>query len=451
MIWLIDSIARETMLFAAVGLLIGGIDDLLIDAVYWAQRLGGRLRATPIARLPLSRVRGRIAIFVPAWDEAAVVGQMLETALARLRHPDYRIYVGLYPNDPATISLVERVADRDPRVRPVIGTRPGPTTKADCLNTLWHTLRRDDPEVGAVVLHDAEDVVHGDELTTFAALISDYDVVQLPVLPLIARGSLVSGVYADEFAEAHAKHMIVRVAIGAGMPLAGVGCAIRTEILTAIAHARGGDPFDADSLTEDYELGMRIAAMGGRGTFARVVDELGSPVAVRAYFPAEVSAAVRQKARWMIGIALAGWDRIGWGQWSAVGDHWMRMHDRRAPLAVIVLAAAYLALVLWVASLTTHAIAGTPMPALGAGMTIVLVINSMMLLWRLMSRCAFTARVYGMGEGLLSVPRLVVGNIIALMAARRALMRYFAMLRGQPPVWDKTTHVFPDPRTLARG
>lgn len=38
------------------------------------------------------------------------------------------------------------------------------------------------------------------------------------------------------------------------MPLAGTGCAIAPDVLAMIAQARGGDPFDASSLTEDYEL-----------------------------------------------------------------------------------------------------------------------------------------------------------------------------------------------------
>ncbi|WP_374945102.1 glycosyl transferase family protein [Sphingomonas sp.] len=450
MIWFVDSVAREAMLFAAVGLLIGGLDDIAVDAVYWTRRLFGRDRAVPIAQLPAVETPGRMAVFVPAWDEAAVIGDMLAAATARFRHPDYRIYVGLYPNDPATIEAVVRVARRDPRVHAVIGARDGPTTKADCLNTLWHALRRDDRTARAVVLHDAEDVVHPDELTVFDALLDRHAVVQLPVVPLIAAGSLVSGVYADEFAESHGRNMVVRVALGAGMPLAGVGCAIRVDMLGRIATARGGDPFDADSLTEDYELGMRVAAFGGCGTFAQVIDAVGEPVAVRAYFPADVRSAVRQKARWMIGIALAGWDRIGWARWSAVGDHWMRAHDRRAPLAVVVLAAAYVALLAWPLSAVAHVLTGTPAPAVGGGMTIVLAINAAMLLWRLASRSVFTTRAYGFGEGLLSLPRFVVGNIVALMAARRAVVRYVGMLRGRAPVWDKTQHVFPDADVLAQ-
>jgi adsorption protein B len=74
----------------------------------------------------------------------------------------------------------------------------------------------------------------------------------------------------------------VRQALGAGLPLAGVGCAIRRDILGAIADARGGVPFDATSLTEDYELGLTISAMGGRVCLARVAECPGGlPVAVR--------------------------------------------------------------------------------------------------------------------------------------------------------------------------
>ena len=35
----IDAITRETMLFAAVGFLIGGLDDLAVDAAFVARSL----------------------------------------------------------------------------------------------------------------------------------------------------------------------------------------------------------------------------------------------------------------------------------------------------------------------------------------------------------------------------------------------------------------------------
>ena len=450
----IDAITRETMLFAAAGLLIGGIDDLLVDLVFLANRARTRRPARlSIESLGRPAVPGRLAIFVPAWDEVAVIGEMLAAAVARFDHDDYRIYVGLYPNDRATIDAAARVAAGDSRIQLVIGPRDGPTTKADCLNVLWHALLRDDERRGqatkAVVLHDAEDVVHPAELRVFDTLIEGRAVVQLPVLPLVKRSArLVSGHYADEFSEAHLKSMVVRTALGAAMPLAGTGCAIATAMLARIARERGGEPFDATSLTEDYELGLRIAELGGPGLFARVADGTGGVVAGRAYFPDTIPAATRQKARWMTGIALAGWDRTGWAAPRALGDHWMRMRDRRAPLAVLVLAVAYVAVLAWGARAVLHWSLDVPMPSdrladwlIGA--------TTALLVWRLAMRMACTRRCYDWREAYWSLPRFFVGNFVALVAAPRALVRYVAMLRGGAPVWDKTRHEFPTAATVS--
>lgn len=439
--WL-DAVARELMLFAGVGLLVGGLDDLAVDACYAALRLW-----RPRRRLMLATLRPapptRFAILVPAWDEAAVIGAMLRTALARFDRHDFRLFVGAYANDAATIAAVQAVPDT--RLRLVVTPGSGPTTKADNLNNLWRALAADEWRADAVVLHDAEDVVHQDELTVFAALLCERDVVQLPVLPIVARGSpLVSGHYADEFAESHTRSLTVRGAVGAAMPLAGVGCAILTPLLERIAAARGGGPFAADSLTEDYELGLHLAAQGGRGCFARVREESGGRlIAVRAIFPGDLNAAVRQKARWMTGIALAGWDRTGWARPAALGDHWMRLRDRRAPLAMLVLAAAYLAAIIWSIAALAHWVTGRDAAAYPRAMAALLLINGVLLVWRLAMRMVFTGRAYGLAQAIWSAPRFIVGNAVALLAAPRALLLYGRLLRGRPPVWDKTAHAFP--------
>ena len=454
--WGLAAVTREVLLFAAFGFLVGGLDDLLVDFLYIAGRLAGRGRRLALDGLAVPRTPGRLAIFVPAWDEVSVIGSMLDAALRSVEHAGYRIYVGTYPNDRPTIDAVASVAGRDDRVRLVIGPRDGPTTKGDNLNILWRALRADDAVAGvrtrAVVLHDAEDLIHPAELRVFDSLLGGHAVVQLPVHPLIRREARwVSGTYADEFSEAHGKLLVVRAALGAGLPLAGVGCAIRLDALEALAERRGGAPFDPGSLVEDYETGLHLAQLGFTGCFARVAERPGGAlVATRAYFPDDLDAAVRQKARWMVGIALAGWDRTGWGRPLAVFDHWMRARDRRAPLAVLVLAAAYLALLLWALSGAAHWLAGAPMRPVDPVLARVLALNLALLGWRLAFRVAFTTRAYGWREGARSVPRLVVGNLVALLAVRRAVWRYWAMLRGSAPVWDKTAHRFPDPKAEPR-
>ena len=87
--------------------------------------------------------------------------------------------------------------------------------------------------------------------------------------------------------------------------------------------------------------GLRMGALGLKTMFVRMPARPGERgvVASRGHFPATLGGAVRQKARWLGGIALAGWDRLGWS--GGIGERWMRMRDRRGPLAALLLLAAY--------------------------------------------------------------------------------------------------------------
>src|SRR3546814_1619746 len=67
---------------------------------------------------------------------------MLHHCLTSWKDDAFRIFVGCYPNDPATISAVMAVAERDSRISIVIGPEPGPTTKGDCLNAIWKAMQR---------------------------------------------------------------------------------------------------------------------------------------------------------------------------------------------------------------------------------------------------------------------------------------------------------------------
>ena len=55
-------------------------------------------------------------------------------------------------------------------------------------------------------------------------------------------------------------------------------------------------------------------------------------------------------------------------------------------------------------------------------------------------RASFTTAAYGWREGLRSIPRMVVANVIAVLAARRALRLH---AEGGAKRWDKTHHIFP--------
>ena len=446
---ILSRFAAELALFAGVGFLLFAVNDLLVDIIYFVRRLWRAL--TVYSRHPrayasyyvFNRNPGLIAVFVPAWDEAAVIAPMLRSMLERLDYPNYRIFAGFYRNDPATAAAIASVSD--PRLEPVEVMADGPTTKSDCLNHLYDALIEyelaHNCEAKAVVLHDAEDVVHRFELRIFDGLIEKAAVVQLPVLPLIDRHSRwIAGHYCDEFAEAHMKELVVREAVGAAIPLAGVGCAIERRAMSRLAALEDGRPFGFGSMTEDYELGLKVGALGLKTMFVRIPATPGEQgvVASRGHFPGTIGAAVRQKARWLGGIALAGWDRLGWR--GGIGERWMRMRDRRGPLAAMLLLCGYGAALLWMQLWIAEAL-GAPVHArLDPTLVLLLTVNGCLLAWRIVMRVYFTASAYGLGQGLLAIPRLFVGNVIAMLAAARAVSLH---LKGGPKRWDKTRHVFP--------
>jgi len=294
----------------------------------------------------------------------------------------------------------------------------------------------------AVVLHDAEDVVHSGELALFDRMIERFDLVQLPVVPLIEKKRGVSAHYVDEFLESHGKELVVREALGAGLPSAGVGCAISREALGLLAGADDA-PFDRDSLTEDYEMGLRLHALGRRGAFVRLpAGSGGKVIATREHFPSNWRDAVRQKSRWMAGIALSGWDRLGWN--GGIAERWMRLRDRQAPLAALLLVTAYLVMLAMPLLDTFGRLAGHPVTLITPTLAMLMTIAACLLIWRLAMRFAFVARSYGVIEGLRAVPRVIVSNAIAILAAREALGRYARARRTGASEWGKTAHVFPE-------
>lgn len=136
-------VTHELLLIVAAGIAVSSLDDFAVDLVYFARRgwrslvVYHRYRRSDANSLPGGE-QGWMAIIVPAWDEAAVIGAMLRDLTARLEYPHYTVFVGVYLNDPATAAAVRAVGDA--RLVLVGCSRPGPTTKADCLNHLWRAV-----------------------------------------------------------------------------------------------------------------------------------------------------------------------------------------------------------------------------------------------------------------------------------------------------------------------
>lgn len=457
------SVHDQAFVVAAWGLghliFVMGLDDILVDILAHWRMLRRSLtiyrkhRRATAAGLPDTETP--MAILLPAWREEAVLRPMLLRLRATLDYQDYRVYVGVYPNDPETRACLVDIDPEERWLRIVINPLPGPTSKADCLNRLWEAARRDVAPSGAAfaafVLHDAEDLVDPLECRLFSALIGRADMVQLPVIPLSRSPyDLIAGHYLDEFAETHQKDMVLREALAGGVPSAGVGCAFSRRALLISAHYHGGAPFPTGHMTEDYALALRLQQFGMRTIFVRL-PQMTRPggsaavIATREYFPNTVRAAIRQKSRWLIGIAIQTWADHGWR--GGPGLRLMLYRDRKALVTPFIAVATNLFL-LWSFLL---GFAGGSLTLLfqgphGGYLSLLLQANCVLLLVRVLHRAAYVRRLYGTAHALMSAPRIVVGNLINCGAAIRAIYLYARhRATGQALIWDKTAHHFPAP------
>ncbi len=392
-----------------------------------------------------------------------MIGGMLEVLLKAVANEPCHVFVGWYPNDPATARAARAADPQGGRVTLVRLPHPGPTSKADCLNHLYARASEDPRRFAFHVLHDAEDIVARGEIALLRrALIGGAAMAQLPVLPDVGRRpSPVAHHYADEFADVHSRTLPVRALLTGTVPSAGVGTAITGEALRQLAAARGGRPFDPDSLTEDYELSLALARAGMGGVFVLrppggAEGEGEGPascwsagwapvVAVRECFPAQLAAAIRQKARWMIGIALQAPQRHG--RFGAPLARLFLLHDRMmivnalvdllcAGLCIVALAA----VLLGIPPATMRAADGLAMPWVPS----MVVANGFFMLHRLLVRIWLGARRYGWRFAPGAPLRQLAAIAINGVAAMRALWLYRRHRRTRARlVWDKTEHRLP--------
>ncbi|MBU6191160.1 MAG: hypothetical protein KGR68_17720, partial [Betaproteobacteria bacterium] len=176
-------------------------------------------------------------------------------------------------------------------------------------------------------------------------------------------------------------------------------------------------------------------------------------VCVREYFPSTLRAAVRQKARWVVGIALQGWRTWGWrGDWTV---RYLLMRDRKVLLMSLVAIAAYgvffLMAMHWAWNwMQTGRLEAPALRDPGIWLPALLIANLALLGLRALQRAVCTGLLYGPVEALLSLPRMVWASVINILATLRALRLWLRHLAtGQPIGWDKTVHQFPDAVPLA--
>jgi adsorption protein B len=443
--------------FAALSviLLASGLDDFIPLCICLRQWLLVR-RELAVRPLPEGTAEPRrIAIFVPCWKESAVIGNMVRHNLAAIRYTNYDFFLGTYPNDKATIAEANKLAEIFPNVHVAVGRNPGPTSKADCLNSVFRRMKEYESETkvlfDTVVLHDAEDMIHRDALSLINRERLHYDMVQVPVLPVpTPLTQITHGVYCDEFAEFQTIDMRARQYSGSFIPSNGVGTGFARGILDQLARTRG-EVFDAASLTEDYEIGVYIHASRYRQTFAPLTQSEGGLIATREYFPRSVRTAIRQRTRWVTGIALQCWERHGWkGDWRTKYWFW---RDRKglvaSPLSLLTNFLFVAGLLDWFISAAQHR--PWMFAANNSAIILLSLLTTALQCFRIALRMVCVSRIFGLSFALGVPLRVFHGNLINCFASLRALWRYSQARRnGRAHVWLKTDHAYPNRDALVQ-
>lgn len=457
---------------AAIGFLIFGIDDLIFDLHFIKHlRRTRNERHTTIEQLR-TKPEQLIAIFVPAWAEGGVVNRMADYAVKILEYERYDIFIGVYPNDQETIDCVDALTRKCPRIHKAMCLNPGPTSKADCLNAIYHTMRqREIPgerEYSIIALHDSEDVLHPLTLKIYNYYVPDkFDMGQIPVFPLELPPlkHWVANTYMDDFSELHLKDMFARQEMGGVVPSAGVGTAFNREAIDYLADDNDGEPFVVGNLTEDYFIGIQLKRAGFREGFInypidRVVtkkDAEGNTVsrklvteivAVRENFPRTFWTAVRQRSRWILGISMQCWELAGWS--GTVPERYTLARDRRAPFVHLINALGYVVIFSWLGEMIFRRLPFVntdywrPLYTLDSLLWSIILVDTCFLIYRLIIKAYFVSEIYNWKQGLFAIPRYPLGNVINFFATCRAFWMYVkSRVFGKELVWLKTTHIFP--------
>jgi len=449
---LLDHWVAALLVPLAYWVLINGIDDLFIDFA----ALAGYLTRSPAPdERELDEVPERpMAIFVAAWQEHRVIRQMIENNVAKLKYRDVTFFIGAYPNDKPTLAAAKEAVRRHPNVHLAVCPHNGPTSKADCLNWIYQGMLLHEGKSGVrfemVLTHDAEDLVDPDGLRWINYYAQWNDMVQIPVLALYTPvGEITHGVYCDEFAEFQYRDMVARQRLGGFIPSNGVGTGFSRRALEGLAARHANRIFEPGCLTEDYENGFRIAAMGMSQHFIPIRFRHGRPVATREFFPKEFVRAAKQRSRWITGIQLQSWQlhnakeilRYWYWFWrdrkGLVGNIVSPFTDLTSIYGVVSRLSAWWLHHEWRFAQETASISWV----WNVGMTL----QGAHTLFRMI----FAGRIYGVLHAMTVPLRVPYANILNGYATVLAIFGFArAKLRGTHVRWVKTEHAYPNRAAL---
>ncbi len=478
----INTVMWWALVAAALTFCISSLDNFFFDCVYWINRFSKGFRKKNPKKVYYDQIsvlpEKRIAVMIPCWSEVPVIRAMLRSNLSEIDYKNYDVFVGLYANDIGTIAEVEKERAEFSNLYCAINSKEGPTTKGDNLNSMYEFIKKHELEKNIeydiFVMHDSEDIIHPLSFKLYNYATDKYDMIQTPVFPLeVPLFEFTHWVYNDEFAEMHISSLLVRGFIHGLVPSAGVGTAFtRKGMNELVQHNKLKEPFSRASITEDYDASLRLQELKIKATFfpfsvVRIIKKkrwfgFGKPVpvekqqiiATRALFPTNYFAAIKQRTRWVYGIALQEWKEIGWP--GSFAMRFTLFHDRKSIVTHFFNGFGYIILLYWLISFTTNGFYHYHLTTLSefledyAWMGILILISTFFMFERLLNRAVFTGSLYGFWPGLLSIPRTVYANLINIHTSYIALKDFIMVSSKRKKIsWSKTSHSFPSPAQMA--
>jgi cellulose synthase/poly-beta-1,6-N-acetylglucosamine synthase-like glycosyltransferase len=265
----------------------------VVLAIWFLAFIGLRLAGSFMPRLPqpkLPRMQDRqlpvYTIIAALYREAKSVAPLMQ-AINAFDYPREKLQVilALEPNDLATRAAIARLGPM-PHVQVLIAPATGPTTKPKALNCALPFARG-----SFVAVFDAEDRPDPGQLRAaldaFRIHGADVACAQASLCIHNFEESWLSRMFAAEYAGQFDVFLPGLAAMHMPLPLGGSSNHFRTAVLREV----GG--WDSYNVTEDADLGFRLARLGYRSvTFDSTTNE-EAPIRFKAW--------LGQRSRWMKG------------------------------------------------------------------------------------------------------------------------------------------------------
>ncbi|MGF6376558.1 adsorption protein B [Clostridiales Family XIII bacterium PM5-7] len=476
--------------------LLTGFDDFIWDIIALIKRKKYRDQRLDLHQL--DKVPPKLlALAIASWHEENVLVDVIENMIESVHYPKsmYHIFLGVYPNDDATVAIAIELEKKYANVHCVINELPGPTSKAQNINYVIRQIKKFEKEqnweFASLTIHDSEDVVHPYELKVTNYLLETHEAMQFPVFPIMSMPRLgnflktiTMGTYADEFAENHFSTMVSRYNTGAFVPSAGTGFALSRATIESFGDE---DVLPRDSLTEDYRLSLTLFEKKIRMYYVlervpRITDKNKLKwdfIATKSIFPNTLKTAIKQKTRWILGITMQSFQFKDIFKMKGIGlvGRYSLYKDLKAKVGNLLVFVGYPVLIYFLASLFI------PLPPIYPKYTLswyLCVVITIMMIERQLFRGVSIYNVYGMRSVFFAclfppiLPfRLIWGNIINMIATFRAYKqklfgqnsnkkvnkeaeRQAAKGNAKQPsakkklAWDKTDHSFLEKHVLKR-